>query len=190
MARKQDNPDISYLKGLSDREKARELVEELRKKEDCDEALCLWLIAAGADMKAREYYTGYAPLTVAAVEGRLKIAEAMLDAGANVNRREEQKMTALMWAVQNENQDMVRLLVKRGASVNLRNEALDSALNIAQNKGRSDIAYLLIRNGANENVLTKAERRGIEDYVRTIFKDAASQGTSKTRKIIRPKVTP
>jgi ankyrin repeat protein len=80
---------------------------------------------------------------------RVGAAEALLDAGANIERRTKRGRTALMIAAMNGNVDNVRLLLQRGASVNVRDEDDRSALAHARNDDeRARIIALLTKAGA------------------------------------------
>jgi ankyrin repeat protein len=75
----------------------------------------------------------------------------LLDAGRDVNGRQEGGQTPLRAAVDEGHIDMVRLLLERGADPNLGDMFGSSPLHCAVLHGRSDLAQLLVERGANVN---------------------------------------
>jgi ankyrin repeat protein len=65
----------------------------------------------------REPY-GNTPLKIASVQGDTTLVEALLAAGADVNARNEDDMTALHYAVSQGHPDVVRVLMLAGADPN------------------------------------------------------------------------
>jgi ankyrin repeat protein len=65
----------------------------------------------------REPY-GNTPLKIASVQGDTPLVEALLAAGADVNARNEDDMTALHYAVSQGHADVVRVLMLAGADPN------------------------------------------------------------------------
>lgn len=66
-----------------------------------------------------------------------------LNAGANVNAQDRNANTALMAAVEYNNVEAVKLLLKAHADRGLRNKAGQTALSIASSKNRGEIVHLL-----------------------------------------------
>jgi len=79
------------------------------------------LIRAGADVNHQGYLGSV--LTGAAEHGRVLVAEELILGGADVNLKPRSGQTALMKAVQNNQGDFVRLLLRHGADVNLKDGA-------------------------------------------------------------------
>lgn len=67
-------------------------------------------------------YNGQSPLHVAIFNNQLKMAEFLLDKGANINARDRFGNTPLHYATNASNQETAELLVERGADVNAANE--------------------------------------------------------------------
>jgi ankyrin repeat protein len=65
---------------------------------------------------------GLTPLVFAAREGDIESAQALLDAGADVDQTTEYGWTPLLTAVNNRNYQLARYLVERGADVNAANK--------------------------------------------------------------------
>lgn len=61
--------------------------------------------------------------------------------------------TALHYAINNKNIEMVEKLIKAGANVNIKNKKGLSPLHMAVNAGSKEIVKLLINHGANPNVI-------------------------------------
>lgn len=84
-------------------------------------------------------------------------ASAAGPAGADVNARDPDGMTALMLAAQAGQRDLAASLLDRGADVNARTPLGITALMLAAEEGRGDIAQLLIAKGADVNA--RSEKR-------------------------------
>ena len=94
---------------------------------------------------------GTTPLMAAALYGDSASVRALLDAGADVNARNEAGVTALMWAVTDV--EKTRLLIERGADVNARSSDDRTPLLIAAGiSGASPVVKLLLERGANVSV--------------------------------------
>ena len=90
----------------------------------------------------------------------LKISK-MIKAGADVNTRDIDGITALMWAARFDKLDIVKALIKAGADVNLKDNMEWTALIGAARNGHTEIVKMLIKAGAKVNpkdlTLTKNE---------------------------------
>ncbi|MDE7140592.1 MAG: ankyrin repeat domain-containing protein [Treponemataceae bacterium] len=79
---------------------------------------------------------------------RVKIC---IKSGENVDAKDNQGITALMYAIRKGKKDMAELLIKSGANVNAKDDAGRTALMLAASNGHKDIAELLIKSGADVN---------------------------------------
>lgn len=124
------------------------------------------LLAAGVDPNCSDAEER-TPLMVAAAHSReperehgcVRVASPLLDAGADVNRRDRNGNTALIVAALTGHDRLVDLLLANGADPNLRNELTDSgcaggyaALHYAARNGRTTIVAALLRCGAQVNL--------------------------------------
>jgi ankyrin repeat protein len=81
------------------------------------------LLKAGANPNATTS-TGEAPLMTAVRVGNVPVLQAILAAGANVNAQGGGRdQTALMWAVERHDQDVIKMLIAHKADVNARSKA-------------------------------------------------------------------
>jgi ankyrin repeat protein len=95
---------------------------------------------------------GRTPLHLAVIHNKLEIAELLLANGANVNARDPDQHTPLIWTQWIYNHDkMERLLLAHGADVNLTDRWNMSALDYAAKQGQIDDAKILRANDANIN---------------------------------------
>lgn len=85
-------------------------------------------IAAGSDLDQRDPVGGGSPLIVAATFGRTDVARALIEAGADVNRTNNEGSTALHTAAFFCRTDIVKVLLKNGADQGVRNSAGATAL--------------------------------------------------------------
>ena len=96
-------------------------------------------------------------LTEAIKTGDVARAENLLASRSdmNVNERDEQQRTALMWAAKQGQYEIVRRLLARKARVNLRDKDGHTALYFAIQNRHREVAELLLTHGANPNIPDK-----------------------------------
>ena len=119
-----------------------------------------------------------------------EITKIIWDAGASksVNAVNASGWTALMYASESGNLDMVNRLLAANAKVNMVNKGGGTALMIASNNGKNDIVKLLIAKGANVNAidingttaLMYAAINGRTDVVKTLLEAGANINTQDT----------
>ncbi len=88
------------------------------------------LIAAGADLNARESMGGSSPLITAATFGHTGVAKALIAAGADVDQLNNEGSTALMTAAFFCRTEIVEALLAAGADKSIRNAGGATALDI------------------------------------------------------------
>lgn len=91
---------------------------------------------------------GFTPLIETAITRQPKIAQALLERGVNVNKADVTGRTALHWAVDNEDLDMVRVLLQHGANPNAYTNAGLSILVYPVLRGQNPLKHLLYQQGA------------------------------------------
>jgi len=116
-----------------------------------DSKLIRWYIDSGADLN--EKICGNTALMYAGFYGHDEVVHLLTKNGAEVDAKNCSGVSALHWAVQNEQPIVVNMLLHRGADVNLKDNMGRSPLHKAARKGNIDIARILIRNGADVNAL-------------------------------------
>jgi hypothetical protein len=86
-------------------------------------------------------------------KGDVKLAEKQIEEGADVNIKNNNGSTALIFAVANNNKLATKLLIEKGADVNVINKDYMTPLLFAvQTKSNSDIMGILIDAGADVNI--------------------------------------
>ena len=85
-------------------------------------------IEAGSDLDQREPNVGSSPLITAAVFGRIDVAKALIDAGADINFQNNQGSTPLHCAAFFCYTDIVEVLLEKGADKTLKNNFGSTAL--------------------------------------------------------------
>ena len=86
---------------------------------------------------------GNTPLKVACVWGDIDAASFLLDAGADVNAKNEDGYTALHWAASLGNQRLASLLIERGAGRESTNDEGLTPRELARFRGDEAMALLL-----------------------------------------------
>lgn len=105
----------------------------------------------------------------AARSGDTTRLEQALSSGADIDARDEDGYTALMWAARHGHLSAVRLLNEKGADLQLRTPAGSSAYKLATNFGRYDVADYLkleVREQRRSNKLKRRNNRNISYAVR------------------------
>ena len=106
------------------------------------------LIAAGADIEARDYQE-YTALLRAVQHGYEESANMLLDAGANIHVRDEYGNTPLLHAAYKCSAALVRRLLDAGDDIHARNYGGSTALLEAAQGGNMEVIHLLLERGAN-----------------------------------------
>jgi len=124
------------------------------------------LIDNGADVNQVEK-DGYTALHLACNKGEnLKIAEYLLDHGADVNKRDHNRArkAPIHVACLNQNRKCVRLLIENGADVNKKDCDGNTPLHIACKEGNFEIVQLLIESGADPNETNTHRKTPLEEF--------------------------
>jgi ankyrin repeat protein len=87
----------------------------------------------------------YTLLIYASLSGELKIVQALLNKGADINTHDGYGYTPLMGAAFYNNLNIAKTLVDYGANVNQKDDNGDTALNIAVNGNSKDILVFLCK---------------------------------------------
>ena len=93
-----------------------------------------------------------APLLLACQNQNVYLAEILLKAGADSNRKLLDGSSPLHYAAEAGNDPIARALLAGGADCNLRNLDGETPLILAAREGRNDMTALLIENGADVNL--------------------------------------
>ena len=119
-------------------------------------------------------------LQEAAQAGQTEAVRGLLDAGAQVNKADKNRRTALHYAAQKDHLDVVRLLLERGADVNAADKNHRTALHIAAGNGDVEMVNLLLARGAD--LLAKEVHNGAAP-----IHFAAQEGKSEVVKLFLTK---
>jgi uncharacterized protein len=135
------------------------------------------LLAAGAKPNLAGA-SGESPLMAAARAGRVDVARALLEHGADANARENVRgQTALMWAVSQRHPDVVRLLLEHGADVHARTRSNPQLVYTGEPSGagrsRTDWVMRTVDRGGSTALLFAA-RQGELESARLLLAAGAS----------------
>ena len=94
----------------------------------------------------------------AALNGQMNQVMKLLGEGADVNMKDEDGRTALMYAAYNGHVEVIKKLIEKGALVNQRDNYGRTALMMASSGPYPQAAKLLLDNYADPNLADKAEQ--------------------------------
>ncbi|XP_061406815.1 ankycorbin-like isoform X2 [Lethenteron reissneri] len=95
-------------------------------------------------------FAGMTPLHVAVKGSCISAVSRLLENQVNVDALDwKNGASALIYAVENDNKEIVELLIKNGANVNQQTYGGNAAVHVASGRGLLEITCLLVRHGAN-----------------------------------------
>ena len=107
------------------------------------------LTKARADMDKARKVDGQTPLIAAVSYGYNEVAQCLIEAGARMDKGDDDGDVPLILASQEGRTDAVVMLVEAGAKVNQANDKGATALIMAADEGHLDVATVLIEAGAS-----------------------------------------
>jgi ankyrin repeat protein len=119
----------------------------------------------------------FANLRNAILVGNVQIVKDSLDSGANVNGRDQDGWTPLMFAAFHGRAEIVKVLLDRGADIRIKDNNGTTALMAAVNSRHLDIIEILLDRGADVNTKAKkawtplmlASLQGYTDVVKVLL---------------------
>jgi ankyrin repeat protein len=87
-------------------------------------------------------------------KGDLAKVQQLIASGAEINAKDKDNNTALMWAIEKGHLDIARFLIDKGADLNV--QGTSTALINAAGSGYTELVTLLLEKGANINSLNSA----------------------------------
>ena len=116
----------------------------------------------------------------AALYGNIESVKQHLDAGTDVNAKDDIGRTPLHWSTVFGKNEIVELLIAEGADINAKNRGGVTPLYDAAFKGRKEIAELLIAEGADVNAKDVDGETPFDWYIHTEFADLLRKHGAKT----------
>jgi predicted nucleic acid-binding Zn-ribbon protein len=191
MANKISNSDNSYSVTLSKLSERNKILEELR-----ENSLFSQKMAAQEIKKLRDEIDNLKnninskeidnseinkELYKACSQGNVENVKLLLDKGVDVNAKDTEGWTVLMYASEYGHTEIVKLLLESGADVNAKTEYGNTALICASVNGYTEIVKMLLEAGADVNVksecgytaLMYASEDGHKDMVKLLLENGA-----------------
>lgn len=108
----------------------------------------------GVNLEARDQF-GRTPLQCAVEYGRVRVAQELMDQGADIEAADDEQTASLMRACKRQDQAMALMLIERGACFNTMDKYEQTALHHACEGGDDwTLVKLLLEKGANVNATT------------------------------------
>lgn len=130
-------------------------------------------IKVGSDLNERDPMSGATPLIIATVFGQIEVLKALIEAGADVNSRNNEGSTSLITAAVFNQIGVSKVLIEAGADVNAINNEGSTPLITAAFLCRTEIVEALLNNGADKNARNNTGRTAL-DSVAGPFDDVKS----------------
>ncbi|CAI6333870.1 unnamed protein product [Periconia digitata] len=145
--------DAAFVRLLLEKGANREYMNDDGRKPffyaDRNNFLLNWIRRFGHNVDAMDPVTGFTALIEAAKKGDVSSAETMIDQEANVDVQCAKKNTALHYACELGNLDIITYLVGKGCALDLQNDTKCTPLLVAVRKGHNSAVKILISAGAN-----------------------------------------
>ena len=140
------------------------------------------LIKEGADVNAVDGTFDFTPLMHAAQHNRADIAKLLINAGAKVNQKNKNDVSALFVACSSNAPDVAKLLVAAGADINYVQKGDGyTPLSLASRDACFETAKVLVEAGADVN---KRISSVVRKNAKTALMEAAKNGAAKVVKLL------
>lgn len=113
----------------------------------------------------------------AAENGDIGAVQSFLDSGTDVNARDRNGWTALLWASYWDYSELVEFLLSKGADIEAKDYEDNSALDWAAYRGRNKIVEILLARGAT--VSEQALRNARRPFAYCVMSDHVTQEIQK-----------
>ena len=183
-----DNNDLNELKRLLSidstviNKKYRGDTAIMKASRRCDGSnVVAFLLEKGANINDTEIRDtiDQTPIIVAAQGGCKDIVEMLLQAGANIEHRNDQGENALISAAQEGHKEIVKMLLDAGANINQENADGETALDLAiRLKQKKELLDLLLEHGAE----AKGKGKGLKKAKTRRNKKTKKRRTKQTRR--------
>jgi ankyrin repeat protein len=127
-------------------------------------------IKIGSDLNAPEPTRGSSPLITAAALDEPEAAQLLIDAGADINRKNNDGSTALLTAIVFGKTRVAKVLIDAGANLKEKSKDGSTALHTSAFFCREEIVKALLEKGADKTILNRTGKTAYET-VAGPFKD-------------------
>lgn len=108
-------------------------------------------------------------LLLAAYNNHINNAETLIKQGVDINFKNINGFTALMYAAQCGNEEIVQMLIDAGANVNIQDSIGDTALIYAANNSNETIVQMLIDAGIDVNIKNKIGNSALSSLINSSY---------------------
>lgn len=119
-------------------------------------------IKAGSDLNVLEPSRGSTPLITAAALGEPEAAKLLIDAGADLNHKNEDGSTALQTAIVFDKTKVAKVLIESGADLTITNNEGSTPLHTAAFFCREEIVKNLLEKGADKSIKNGSGKTALE----------------------------
>lgn len=147
------------------------------------------LLIAGIDVNTKEAVYGNTLLHIAVSHRNKELVELLLNVKADVHLKNHEGSTAYQWALDRNDLNIARMLVRAGADVNSKSSKSGrTALHLATAENKVELTKYLLSNGADVHLRDNSDRTALQDTVNRcnleiakILIEAGADVNTKTR---------
>jgi len=114
-----------------------------------NEEIVKLLIKHGADLNKVNSRDGLTALHIASLQNKLSVIEILISNGMDVNVKDLENKTALIYAIEKNNREIVEYLLKNNAKLPEENEIMNQVIHPAVLYGFQDLAGEIMKKGAS-----------------------------------------
>eukprot|EP00494_Astrolonche_serrata_P023512 UN23770 len=124
------------------------------------------IIGEGGNINVKSADTGRTPLLMASIDGSIDAVMAILQANADINVQDNDKQSALTYAIKKQHIQLAHLLISKNIDISIRNKRGNTALMLAAWRAEFDLCKSLIELNARIDTCNVDDMNAIAFAVR------------------------